>query len=476
MTAVTPAFANAVTGVQTTQTPFLTGATLNPVTGTAVTSVTAPTTPITAIDASSTATTPFNPNLRVPAVDASVPNNSPPAARFAFQANGSTTTNNNGSIVFTNTSNPGLIGPLLTVPFLNGSTVTTPVVTGVTASQQNNFLTSGTGLTTPSSNVTPASAAFVNGVNVTTAPLLTAVTPTTTPVVSSIAFSNSGASAAASSLDCGANAAANGTNSLAFGPNASAGDSSDAVGANATAGTNSVALGTNAAAGTNSVALGQGAQALGVGSTAIGPGASTGSFNNAMAIGNGAVATRDNQVMIGTASNTYTAPGITSAASQAAQSGPLQVVTTDANGNLASDGGALFSNINILNSQIARINQNLDQLNNDVKRLDGGVAMAMALGGVYLPEHQRFAIHTNVGFFNGSQAIGVQAIGRINQTFTANGGVAYDLNGRAGVGGRVGISAGWQFEQPRNRSVPLRGGNTCWLNVLCSPCWPSLYR
>src|SRR6516164_3051800 len=73
----------------------------------------------------------------------------------------------------------------------------------------------------------------------------------------------------------------------------------------------------------------------------------------------------------------------------------------------------------------------------------GGVAMAMALGGVYLPEHQRFAIHTNVGFFNGSQAIGVQAIGRINQTFTANGGVAYDLNGRAGVGGRVGISAGW---------------------------------
>ena len=85
VTAVTPAFANAVTGVQTTQTPFLTGATLNPVTGTAVTSVTAPTTPITAIDASSTATTPFNPNLRVPAVDASVPNNSPPAARFAFQ-------------------------------------------------------------------------------------------------------------------------------------------------------------------------------------------------------------------------------------------------------------------------------------------------------------------------------------------------------------------------------------------------------
>jgi len=155
-------------------------------------------------------------------------------------------------------------------------------------------------------------------------------------------------------------------------------------------------------------------------------------------------------VVIGTASNTYTAPGITSAASRAAQSGPLQVVTTDANGNLASDGGAVFNNINILNnninslnSQVARINQNLDQLNHDVKRLDGGVAMAMSLGGVYLPERQRFAIHTNVGFYNGSQAVGVQAVARINQTFTANGGVAYDMGGYGGVGGRVGISAGW---------------------------------
>jgi hypothetical protein len=48
-----------------------------------------------------------------------------------------------------------------------------------------------------------------------------------------------------------------------------------------------------------------------------------------------------------------------------------------------------------------------------------------------------------VGFYNGAQALSVQAIGRINQTLTANGGVAYDLTGNGGVGGRVGISAGW---------------------------------
>ena len=118
-------------------------------------------------------------------------------------------------------------------------------------------------------------------------------------------------------------------------------------------------------------------------------------------------------------------------------------MTTDANGNLASDGGAIFNNINNLNSQIASINQNLNQLNQDIKRLDGGVAMAMALGGVYLPEHQRFALHTDVGFYNGAQAIAVQGIARINQMFTANGGVAYDMTGRGGVGGRIGMSAGW---------------------------------
>jgi hypothetical protein len=412
VTSVTPTFANAVTGVQTTQAPFLTSATLNQVTGTAVTSVTAQTTSITGLEPGATS------NLLVPAFD---PATNPAGTLFAFNSMGGTTTNGSGSVSLVDIRRPPGDVTLLTVPVVSG-TVTPPqtVVTGVTA-PQSQFLTSGTSLTTPSTNaitsVTPANAAFVNGLNVTTAPIVTDVTVTTTPVVNSVNVSNSGASADVSSLGCGQSAMANGTNSVALGP--------------------------NAATGTNSVALGQGAQALGFGSTALGQGASTGFFNNAAAIGNGAVATRDNQVVIGTATNTYTAPGITSAASRAAQSGPLQVVTTDANGNLASDGGAIFNNINLLNSQIAAIDQNLNQLNQAVKRLDGGVAMAMALGGVYLPEHQRFALHANVGFYKGAQALAVQGIVRINRTFTANGGVAYDLTGRGGAGGRVGLSAGW---------------------------------
>jgi hypothetical protein len=52
-------------------------------------------------------------------------------------------------------------------------------------------------------------------------------------------------------------------------------------------------------------------------------------------------------------------------------------------------------------------------------------------------------LHADVGFYNGAQAIALQGIARLNQTFTANRGVAYDVQGRGGVGGRVGVSAGW---------------------------------
>jgi trimeric autotransporter adhesin len=41
-------------------------------------------------------------------------------------------------------------------------------------------------------------------------------------------------------------------------------------------------------------------------------------------------------VAIGTAANTYTLPGLASAASLAAQVGPTNFITTDANGNLAA--------------------------------------------------------------------------------------------------------------------------------------------
>ena len=117
------------------------------------------------------------------------------------------------------------------------------------------------------------------------------------------------------------------------------------------------------ASGASALAIGDGAQATGVSS---------------IAIGQGVVASQTNQVVLGTSSHTYTAPGITSALSKSRQSGPLEFVTSDANGNLATDGGQFFS-----------------QLNNDLKRIDenqSGVALAMAIANPDLTGNERFGV------------------------------------------------------------------------------------
>ncbi len=66
------------------------------------------------------------------------------------------------------------------------------------------------------------------------------------------------------------------------------------------------------------------------------------------AIGFGATTTLANQMMFGTVATTYVLPGITSATSLARQGAIDGIVTTDANGNLASDGGALEARVTAL--------------------------------------------------------------------------------------------------------------------------------
>jgi hypothetical protein len=94
-------------------------------------------------------------------------------------------------------------------------------------------------------------------------------------------------------------------------------------------------MGAGASAANGGAAFGDGAVATGCNATAIGTGASA-MFANSSAFGAGASATAANQMAFGTASNTYRMPGITSAESLAAQSGPTSFVTTDASGNLAA--------------------------------------------------------------------------------------------------------------------------------------------
>ena len=164
------------------------------------------------------------------------------------------------------------------------------------------------------------------------------------------------------------------------------------------------------ASGVKSLASGFMANASGAHATAVGNN-TTAAFSNSAAFGNGATATRADQQVFGTASNTYTTPGITSGASLGAQAGPLQLVTTDAAGNLASDHGAVFKAI---------------------AKVEAGVAIALAIEAPSLTTGETFGIRAGIGNYDGNaNAFGVSAIGVLGTSvFQAGDRVAVD----AGVG------------------------------------------
>src|SRR5205085_10070869 len=105
------------------------------------------------------------------------------------------------------------------------------------------------------------------------------------------------------------------------------------------------------ARGADTPALSQASRATANGATAIGAGAQA-TFANSTAIGAGASASAPNQIALGSAANTYQAAGVASAASLAAQSGPISFVTTDAAGHLASANLAV-PDINGLQTKVA---------------------------------------------------------------------------------------------------------------------------
>ena len=125
---------------------------------------------------------------------------------------------------------------------------------------------------------------------------------------------------------------------------------------------NTIAIGRLSQAGvsadgqTGATAIGFSAIANALNGTAVGSN-SNASFTNSAAFGNGAIATRANQQVFGSTTNTYTMSGITSTDSQAAQTGALQLVTTDLTGNLA---GRTAASLGLASStDIAGINSRL---------------------------------------------------------------------------------------------------------------------
>jgi hypothetical protein len=220
--------------------------------------------------------------------------------------------------------------------------------------------------------------------------------------------------------------------SIAVGTGASATASNAiAIGTGALA-TGSIAVGNQAFASNGGAAFGDFSTASGTDSTALGPNTMA-SGNGAVAIGSdsggtGATASLDTQVVLGPASHSYTAPGIASAQSRARQSGPLEVVTSDTAGNLATDGGEIF------------------------RRLDdnqAGIALAMSMQNPDLAGEERFGVAANWGTFEGAHALSVSLMGVLGEDVFAQGdrvavsggfggGFQYG-RGKDVYGGRVGL-------------------------------------
>jgi hypothetical protein len=162
--------------------------------------------------------------------------------------------------------------------------------------------------------------------------------------------------------------------------------------------------------------------------------------------GNGAQSVKDNQFVLGTENHTYKAPGITSGLSKARQSGPLEVVTSDANGNLATDGGEIFHTLD-------RFGARLDNNEKDIDELFSGVALAISMENPDLTGNERFGVAMNYGNFEGASALSWSAMGVLGYDVFSRGdriavsggfGVGFEEdNGDDVWGGRVGAQWTW---------------------------------
>jgi hypothetical protein len=149
--------------------------------------------------------------------------------------------------------------------------------------------------------------------------------------------------------------------------------------------------------------------------------------------------------MLGTAGQTVSAPGITSAQSRQRQSGPVEIVTTDASGNLASDGGVLFGELSSINRQLSTIDNRLNTLDRRTEKAFEGVAMSMAMASAvpYLSDSENFAFSGSFGAFEtGNQALAFGVRARVSRAMSLGGGLAVGVQDGS-VGGTVNARWGW---------------------------------
>jgi hypothetical protein len=140
--------------------------------------------------------------------------------------------------------------------------------------------------------------------------------------------------------------------------------------------------------------------------------------------------------------------GITSGQSKARQSGPVQIVTSDGGGNLATANSTQLGLATT--SQVAGLQSQINFLGQRDQELTEGIATAAALAQPILRDGQRFGVTAGWGGFDNANAVAFSAAGVLAENLLRPGGGTLALYGGVGVGtaegmvtGRAGLSFGW---------------------------------
>ncbi|HET8727604.1 MAG TPA: hypothetical protein VFO41_08860 [Alphaproteobacteria bacterium] len=164
--------------------------------------------------------------------------------------------------------------------------------------------------------------------------------------------------------------------------------------------------------------------------------------NHSTAIGADTQTSNDHQIAIGTGNDTIRARGITSGLSKSRQEGPVEVVTSDSGGRLATDGGAIFDTLGEHSETLDIHTAVLSRHSAQIDKLGKGVAVAMSMPDAYLESDKNFAIAAGFGGFDGDLGFGAVGTVRIDKTWSLYGGVGLSLDGGE-VGFKGGGRASW---------------------------------
>jgi hypothetical protein len=101
-------------------------------------------------------------------------------------------------------------------------------------------------------------------------------------------------------------------------------------------------------------------------------------------------------------------------------------------------------NVSQLASVASGMQSQISGLQSQLNVTNSGVAMAMAMGGGFLPDNKKFAVAANYGNFGGQGAVGFTGLARLTDKIVLTGSLGYaPVNDSNQFGGRVGMQMAW---------------------------------